>query len=97
MTNTSLPDLNSQLPHASPIGFIGIGNMGVAHIDTIVSKKVNRVELTAICDTDPAKLKRYSNLECFADAKSLIRSGKVDAVGAAVTATKDHINSRMIN
>ncbi len=30
MTNKSLHDLNSQLRHASPIGFMGIGNMGFA-------------------------------------------------------------------
>jgi predicted dehydrogenase len=61
------------------LGIIGLGNMGSAHIKDNVPK-VDRLELTAVCDNVPARLKPYSHLDQFEDSGELIRSGLVDAV-----------------
>lgn len=54
MTNTSLPVLNSQLPHASPIGFIGIGNMGFA-----MMARLQALGWPCACyDIDPRQIKK---------------------------------------
>jgi predicted dehydrogenase len=62
------------------LGVIGVGNMGSVHVANLLAGKISRAELTAICDTDPAKLARHPKLRGFADAAQLIRSGLIDAV-----------------
>ena len=36
------------------IGFLGLGNMGTSHLDYVPN--IPGVTVTAVCDTDPAKL-----------------------------------------
>ena len=68
------------------IGIIGMGNMGKHHAEYLLSGKVPRCELKAVCSTSPQKLERYkaNGVGIFGDAQQLIRSGQVDA---AVIAT----------
>jgi len=63
------------------IGIIGVGVMGSHHARYLQEDKVPRATLTALCDTDPKKLKPWDNsLRKFTDSRKLIRSGDVDAV-----------------
>lgn len=61
------------------LGIIGIGNIGRHHAEYLRAGKVNRAELTAVCDA-VADLSKYAPLKIFSDANELIRSGTVDAV-----------------
>ncbi len=76
------------------LGIIGIGNMGSAHAKNLVKGEVPHAELTAVCDSDPGKLKwagdnlgdkvgRYDNDD------ALFSSGSIDAVLVA-TPHYDH-------
>jgi predicted dehydrogenase len=62
------------------LGIIGIGNMGSGHAENIVSGKVSRCELTAVCDPAPEKFARYPRAKGFTHSEELIRSGAADAV-----------------
>jgi predicted dehydrogenase len=62
------------------LGIIGLGNMGAGHADKIVSGKVSRCEITAVCDPAPEKLAQFPNARAFTRSEELIRSGAVDAV-----------------
>ncbi len=62
------------------LGIIGVGGMGTSHSRYLQAGEIDRCELTAVCDTDPAKLEGFDGLERFEDSAELIRSGKVDAV-----------------
>ncbi len=61
------------------LGIIGMGNIGKYHADYLANRKVNRAELTAVCDAF-APLDRYKPLKTFTDPEQLFRSGDVDAV-----------------
>src|SRR5580698_3775680 len=61
------------------LGIIGIGNIGRHHAEYLRAGKINRGELTAVCDA-VADLGKYAPLKIFSDANELIRSGTVDAV-----------------
>jgi predicted dehydrogenase len=54
--------------------------MGSSHAENLIAGKVPRIELTAVADTDPARLARFPQVRGFADSASLLRSGLVDAV-----------------
>lgn len=62
------------------LGIVGIGGMGSHHAESILSKKVPRCDLQAVCDIDPERLAKFPNVRAFTDAKQLVRSGLVDAV-----------------
>lgn len=63
------------------IGVIGLGNMGSSHIANIEAGKINNMQLVAVCDINPEKLKRYEGkYKTFTSSEELIRSGLVDAV-----------------
>src|SRR6266478_6105338 len=66
------------------LGIIGLGNMGVGHADNIMSGKVNRCEITAVCDPAPEKIARFPHAKGFIRSEELIRS---DAVNAVLIAT----------
>jgi predicted dehydrogenase len=61
------------------LGIVGMGNIGRYHADYLSKGKVNRAELTAVCDAYAA-LDQYTPLKRFKDPEELIRSGLVDAV-----------------
>lgn len=62
------------------MGIVGVGNMGTVHAAYIQKGEVARCRLTAVCDTDPARLTPFADLKTFTDSRDLIRSGEVDAV-----------------
>jgi predicted dehydrogenase len=43
------------------IGIIGMGNMGKGHAKYLIDGKVPQAELTAVCDSDPARLEFVAN------------------------------------
>ena len=67
---------------------IGIGNMGTAHARTIFDGRIKGMELTAVCDINPQRLKEcetlFPGIRYFPDALSLAESGVADAVIVAV-------------
>ncbi|RRJ97585.1 gfo/Idh/MocA family oxidoreductase [Opitutaceae bacterium TAV4] len=62
------------------IGIVGLGNMGSGHSANILAGKISRLELTAVADTDPAKLKRVPQVKGFSSADEMIASGLIDAI-----------------
>jgi predicted dehydrogenase len=62
------------------IGIIGLGNIGRYHADYLLSGKVARCELAAVCSSKAPALERYKPLKIFTDGEQLIRSGEMDAV-----------------
>lgn len=70
------------------IGVIGYGNMGTNHVKNIMAGKVDRMELAAVCDTDPERRKvfskKYPQIPVFETAEDLYKSGLCDSVLIAV-------------
>ncbi|MDR1192127.1 MAG: Gfo/Idh/MocA family oxidoreductase [Verrucomicrobiales bacterium] len=62
------------------LGIIGVGNMGSHYAKLVLNGQVPRCQLTAVCDTDAAKLKLYPSAATFTDSDELLASGTVDAV-----------------
>jgi predicted dehydrogenase len=62
------------------LGVVGLGNMGTTHCSTVLEGQVPNLELTAVCDLSPDKLKRYTNQIQFTDSTRLIKSGAIDAL-----------------
>jgi len=61
------------------LGLIGLGNIGRHHAGYLQAGKVNRAQLTAVCDAF-APLDSYQPLKTFTDAEQMMRSGEIDAV-----------------
>lgn len=62
------------------LGIIGLGNMGTSHADKVLGGEVPGLELTAIADSDPTRLEKYTDITKFSDAVALIESSAIDAV-----------------
>jgi predicted dehydrogenase len=62
------------------VGVIGLGNMGSVHARELRAGKVQRAELSAVCDLEPAALEPFASLPRFADSSEMIASGLVEAV-----------------
>ena len=62
------------------LGIIGLGNMGGGHANNVVSGKVSRCELTAVCDRNESRRLRIPETKAFARAQDLMESRLVDAV-----------------
>jgi len=62
------------------LGIVGIGNMGSGHLREILAGKISRLEVSAICDIDPAKLAKFPQVKGFTDSAAMIRSGVIDAI-----------------
>jgi predicted dehydrogenase len=63
------------------IGIIGIGSMGQAHMNSIAA--LNNCRLTAVCDIDGEKLKRFEtekDIKTFAESGRFFREADIDAV-----------------
>ena len=71
------------------LGIVGLGNMGGTHARAMLAGKIPRVQLTGICDNDPARLTAFPQIPGFADHRALLASGLVDAVLVA-TPHYDH-------
>ena len=70
------------------LGIIGMGNMGTGHLKSILDGACPRIEVTAMADTDPAKLQRAHTLhpsaQVFEEDLKMLESGLIDAVLIAV-------------
>ncbi len=62
------------------IGIVGIGNMGSVHARNILAGKIERLELTAVADSDPQKVARVPQVKGFSTADEMIASGLIDAI-----------------
>ena len=61
-------------------GIVGLGNMGRAHRDNIISGKVNDVRLTAVCDLATSLPEPREGESQFTDVDEMINSGLIDAI-----------------
>jgi predicted dehydrogenase len=61
-------------------GIVGLGNMGRAHRDNIISGKVNDVKLTAVCDLATSLPEPREGESQFTDVDEMINSGLIDAI-----------------
>ncbi len=71
------------------LGIIGVGNMGTGHSKRILAGNIPNMELTAVCDIDPAKIANFKEtlsdaVATFADAEEMMDSGLCDAILVAV-------------
>ena len=70
------------------LGIIGVGNMGMGHLQNIADGLCPRIEVTAVSDIVPEKLDRAKticpSIECFGDTDAMLDSGLIDAVLIAV-------------
>ncbi len=66
------------------IGIVGVGSIGSAHFNTVVSGKVKGMELGAACDIDPRRLDECraaaGDIPVFSDYREMIDSGLAEAV-----------------
>ena len=67
------------------IGIIGIGNIGSHHTDNLCNGRVNNMQLTAVCDINPARLDWVretfgEDIARFEKAEDMMDSGLIDAV-----------------
>ena len=69
------------------LGVIGVGGMGGGHANSVLSGKVRRCELKAVCDVNSEFLEKFDpdllenrDIRKFTDSRKLIRSGEVDAI-----------------
>ena len=82
------------------VGILGVGNMGSGHLENVLKGHCPEIEITAVCDTNPARLdfvrervekyraenpdKPIADIACFADGDEMFGSGLVDAVIIAI-------------
>lgn len=73
---------NTQMDQVK-IGIIGLGNMGSAHVTSL--EELKNAKLTALCDTNPEKLKRYEGkgYQLFTDDEDFFKNADADAVVVA--------------
>ena len=66
------------------VGIIGIGNMGMSHINNFVKGEMPEIDITCVADIDEKKFARAQEkipgVVCFSTASELINSGLCDAV-----------------
>ncbi len=71
------------------LGIIGYGNMGTGHAKNIIEGKCPEIELAAVADINPDRLKAAKEelpetTALFADAEKMMDSGLIDAVHIAI-------------
>lgn len=66
------------------LGIIGVGNMGSSHIENYLEGKLPEIEITAVADINPERLKwaaeKVEGVKCYNTEAELMDSGEVDAV-----------------
>jgi predicted dehydrogenase len=50
------------------------------HAISVLAGKINRLELTAVCDADPAKAAQFPQVKGFSSADAMIGAGLIDAM-----------------
>ena len=80
------------------LGIIGVGNMGTAHLKSILDGKCPEIDVTAVADIDPDRLEAAKRIyaeaknnnadlcemACFDDGIKMMESGLVDSVIIAI-------------
>ena len=66
-------------------GIVGCGNMGRGHAKNLVEGKIENGILSAVCDTNPAKLEYITkthgkDIKTFSTAEEMFKSGECDVV-----------------
>ncbi|MFA5449927.1 MAG: Gfo/Idh/MocA family oxidoreductase [Clostridia bacterium] len=76
---------------------IGIGRMGKKHAVNLVKGRVKNAVLTAVCDTDKAKLDafkaKFPRVRCYTSHKEMLAAEKLDA---AIVATPHYFHSQIV-
>ncbi|MDD5707185.1 MAG: Gfo/Idh/MocA family oxidoreductase [Kiritimatiellae bacterium] len=63
------------------LGVVGVGGMGNVHARSVLAGNVDRMRLTAICDTEAARMAEFpAGVARFEASRDLIASADVDAV-----------------
>ena len=66
------------------IGIIGVGNIGTAHANAVYGGKVNRAELSAVCDIDKKRLDcckgEFCGVKCYSDYREMLQNEEIDGV-----------------
>ena len=66
------------------LGIIGIGNMGMGHINNFCKGSMPEIDITCVADIDEKKFaaaeEKIPGVKCFSTATALINSGECDAV-----------------
>jgi predicted dehydrogenase len=62
------------------LGIIGLGVMGRVHATNLLAGKVPRLELTAVAESDPARLGNLPGVKTFSTLQEMAASGLIDAV-----------------
>ena len=66
------------------VGIVGFGNMGSGHANYVAQGEVPNMEISAICDINPERLKYskelYPDIPTFDNATDMYKSGLCDAV-----------------
>lgn len=75
------------------VGIVGVGNMGLSHMNNYVKGLMPEIVITAIADIDEKRFaaakERVPEVQCFSTATALFRSGLCDAV---IIATPHYIH-----
>ena len=78
---------NTKTPGELRLGILGVGGMGSTHLHMLTAgDPVPRLRVTAVADTDPARVERAvksvadGSVKGFADPRELMVSGEVDAI-----------------
>ncbi len=66
------------------LGVIGVGNIGSAHTNCLLSGRIDDAVLGAICDINPERASHFSGTPFFTDYKELIASNLCDGVIVSV-------------
>ncbi len=62
------------------LGVVGLGGMGGYHASYVGDGEIQGCNLSAVCDPDQKKLKKFENVHTYMDSREMLRSGEVDAV-----------------
>ena len=62
------------------LGIIGLGTMGQGHAANVLSGRIPRCTLAAVCDTDPKPLAKFPSVPAFDSVEALCAARVVDAV-----------------
>lgn len=66
------------------LGIIGIGNMGMGHINNYVNGRMPEIEITCVADIDAKKFaaaqEKIPGVKCFDTSDALLASGECEAV-----------------
>lgn len=80
------------------VGIVGVGNIGTAHANSILSGDIKNTELTAVCDTAVSRAgffkKNYPGIKFYDSYEKMLSSAQIDAVIIA-TPHKYHADMAM--